>query len=493
MAHSGIEQSELSASGKPTGKRRRRIIAGMAPLLIGAALALAPTPAGLSVNAWRYFALFAAVIVGVITEPIPPAAVGLTGIVAAAVLRLVGSTPAASAAWALSGFANSTVWLVFAAYMFALGYSKTGLGKRIALLLIRAMGKRTLGLGYAIAFADLILAPFTPSTTGRCAGTIYPIISNIPELYGSRPHEESARRIGGYLLYTAVIVTAVTSSMFITALAPNVLAISMINKGIHATISWTLWFKGFAPAGFVLFALTPYLIYRIYPPLIKEAPEAPRWAAEELRKMGPVKRSEVTLLALVMVALSLWIGAAKYVDATVAAMLVVAAMVIVRVVRWDEIIGYGHAWNVLVWFATLVTLAAGLADVKFIDWLANAITPRLAGLGLYASIVLVIGVFYFLHYFFASITAHTATLFPAFLAIAIKIPGISPTRWALLLAYTLGIMGVVTPYAGGHVVVYYGSGYIKRRDFWILCSVMGLVFFITYILIIVPWLDYLKI
>lgn len=493
MSRTTLGQAPFSTATAPLAKWRA-VIRGMAPLATGIALALTPAPAGLSVSAWRYFALFAAVIVGVITEPIPPAAVGVVGVSVAAALRLVGGGSAGAAtAWALSGFANSTVWLVFSAYMFALGYSKTGLGKRIALLLIRAMGKRTLGLGYAIALADLILAPFTPSTTGRSAGTIYPIICNIPELYGSRPHEESARKIGGYLLYSAVTITAITSSMFITALAPNVLAVSMISKGIHVTISWTLWFKGFAPAGIVLFAITPYLLYKIYPPEIKEAPEAPLWAGEELRKMGPVKKSEMALLGLVMVALSLWIGAGKYIDTTVAAMLVVALMVIVGVVSWDDIIGCAQAWNVLVWFATLVTLAAGLADVKFIDWLAGAITPHLSGVGLYAAIVLVIGVFYFLHYFFASITAHTATLFPAFLAVAIQIPGISPTRWALLLAYTLGLMGVVTPYGGGHVVVYYGSGYIKTRDFWILCSVMGLIFFLVYIAIIVPWLAFLEV
>jgi L-tartrate/succinate antiporter len=42
----------------------------------------------------------------------------------------------AALAWALSGFSNGTVWLIFGAFMFALGYEKTGLGRRIALLLV---------------------------------------------------------------------------------------------------------------------------------------------------------------------------------------------------------------------------------------------------------------------------------------------------------------------------------------------------------------------
>ncbi|PYU23218.1 MAG: hypothetical protein DMG30_12545, partial [Acidobacteria bacterium] len=152
------------------------------------------------------------------------AALGLVGVVDAALSGLVHASTSQATLSALSGFANGTVWLIFAAYIFSLGYTKTGLGKRIALLLIRAMGRRTLGLGYAIALADLALSPFMPSNTARSGGTLFPILRNIPELYGSLPNDESARNIGAYLMYTALAVTCVTSSMFVTALAPNVLA-----------------------------------------------------------------------------------------------------------------------------------------------------------------------------------------------------------------------------------------------------------------------------
>ena len=227
----------------------------LAPFIIGGAVLLTPTPEGLTANAWRFFALFLATITGVITEPIPGAAIGLARASdCAAVLGLVRPAPAPATAWALSGFSNPTVWLVFAAYMFACGYSKTGLGKRIALHLIRVMGNRTLGLGYAITFADLALAPFTPSATARAGGTIYPVVRSIPELYGSHPNDPRAKKVGAYLLYTALAASMVTSSMFITALAPNTMAIAMITKAIGVTIPWTLWFKGFLPVGVVLLA-----------------------------------------------------------------------------------------------------------------------------------------------------------------------------------------------------------------------------------------------
>ena len=166
---------------------RRTLTRALPPLLIGFALALVPTPAGLTPHAWHYFALFAAVIIAIITEPIPAAAVGLAGVVAAAMLGLVHPTPALSINWALGGFSNPLSWLVLSTLVLASGYEKTALGRRIALWLIQRLGRSTLGLGYAIALTDLALAPFTPSNTARSAGTIYPVIRNIPGLFGSSP------------------------------------------------------------------------------------------------------------------------------------------------------------------------------------------------------------------------------------------------------------------------------------------------------------------
>lgn len=206
-----------------TSKAPRR---ALLPLALGAAIAAIPSPAGLSPNAWYFFALFVAVVAARITEPIPSPVVGLLGVTVAALLRLVAPDPAGSIRWALTGFSDSTVWLMFVVLMFALGYQKTGLGHRIALTLVERLGGRTLGLGYAVAFADLALAPLTPSNTARSGGIVFPIIRAIPALYGSLPGP-TARRLGAYLMWTAFAAMCVTSSMFVTALAPNLLARAM--------------------------------------------------------------------------------------------------------------------------------------------------------------------------------------------------------------------------------------------------------------------------
>lgn len=203
------------------------------PVVITLILAILPPPPGLAQHAWYYFAIFAGVIAALVTEPLPNPAVGLVGLSLMGLLSrytLYGPADVAKPGaaitgqtinWVLSGFASTTVWLVAAAFMFALGYQKTGLGRRIALLLVRALGKSTLRVGYATTLADAILAPFTPSNTARGAGITFPIVSNLPPLYGSKPNDPSARRFGGYIMWTTFAANCITSSLFMTACAPN--------------------------------------------------------------------------------------------------------------------------------------------------------------------------------------------------------------------------------------------------------------------------------
>src|SRR5436305_1136986 len=193
----------------------------------------------------------------------PVGAVGLIGLTFAGVMGYVEHDPNKSLRWMLSGFAESTVWLIVGAFVFAIGYRKRGLGRRIALVLVRALGRHTIGLGYAVALSDLVLAPATPSNTARSGGTIYPIVSNIPKIYGSEPGP-TAGKIGTYVMWTAFATTAVTSSLFLTALAPNAAALSIAKKIVGVEIGWSQWFTGFAPLGIPLLLLVPLLSYVIF-------------------------------------------------------------------------------------------------------------------------------------------------------------------------------------------------------------------------------------
>lgn len=460
-------------------------------MVIGVVIALAPVPSGLTSTAWYYFAVFAAVVAALILEPIPGAAAGLIGVACAASLKLVEPTAEGSVRWALSGFGNGTVWLVFTAFIFSLGYEVTGLGRRIALVLVKWLGGRTLGLGYAVTIADLILAPFTPSNTARSGGTIFPIIQNIPRLYDSHPGE-TARRIGSYLMWTAFAATAITSSMFVTALSPNLLALQLVRQTAKIDISMASWFQGFLPIGAALLVLTPFIIYKVYPPEIKKSTEIPIWANAELIKMGRVSQREILMALLVLVAVSMWVMARETIDATTTALVAISLMIITGLVKWDDITGYKAAWNVWALLATLVTLADGLNRVGFITWFAEGAAASLTGFSPVIVMIGLVATFFFVHYGFASITAHTTAVLPVVLAAGLAVPGMPIKIFALLLCYSLGLMGILTPYATGPAPVFFGSGYVPRKDFWVLGLLFGLLFIGALLGIGIPYLSFIE-
>ena len=452
----------------------KQAISMLIPVLVLLVVWFIPAPAGLSVEAWRFMAIFLAVVVGLIIEPVPAALVGLVGVSLVALLGLVGKTPAANVKWALSGFSNSIIWLIFAAFMFAMGYQKTGLGKRISLIMVKYMGKSSLGLGYAVAFADLVLAPFMPSNTARSGGTIFPIAINIPQIFNSLPDNEP-RKLGAYISWVAMAATCVTSSMFLTALAPNLLAVDLIGKGANVAISWGAWASIMVPLMLPLFLLTPLLAYIVYPPTQKHSPEAPIWAKAELQKMGSITFKEILMAFFAVLALVLWIFGKEWkVDATMAAISIVSLMALTKVISWDDIIGNKGAWNVLVWFSTLVALASGLKDVGILTWIGKLAETSLTGLSPVMLMVSMLIIFFLLHYFFASVTAHVTALLPVFIVIAVKF--IAPEQlpsFMILVAGTLGIMGIITPYGTGPSPIWYGAGYISQARWWALGAIFG--------------------
>ncbi len=446
------------------------------PLVVLLILWFIPAPEGLNPNAWHFLAIFFAVVVGLIIEPVPAALVGFTGISLVAVLGLVGNSKE-SITWALSGFSNSVIWLIFAAFMFALGYKKTGLGKRVSLLMIKYMGKSSLGLGYAVAFSDLILAPFMPSNTARSGGSVFPVAINIPHIFESYP-DKDPRKLGAYISWVAIATTCITSSMFLTALAPNLLAVDLITKSTGHAISWVEWSSVMLPLMIPLFLLTPWLTYVVYPPTQKKSPEAPAWASEELKTLGAITFKEYLMAGLATVALVLWIfGAELGVDSTTVAISIVAVMVLANVITWDDLISNKAAFDVLIWFSSLVAMASGLQKVGVLAWIGTNTQAMLSGMSPTALIVSLLVLFFLLHYFFASVTAHVTALVPIFMTIAVSL--LTPEQvvpFTIILAGSLGVMGIITPYGTGPSPIWYGAGYISQGRWWALGAMFGALY-----------------
>ena len=485
---------------------RKSLVKLVTPVMVGVIVYALPylltgsaSPDGLSSNAWLYLSIFIALTVGLILEPIPPALIGVIAIVVSVLFKVgpVGSgtdkviTAGAAMNWGLSGFSNAVVWLIFAAFTIGIGFSKTGLGRRIALLLVSKLGKSTLGLGYAIAIVDGILAPFIPSNAARSGGTVYPIVSSIAPMFDSLP-DKNPRRIGSYLIWVGLASSCVTSSIFLTGQAPNPLALSVISKNGVAVTDWLGWFMAFLPVGVILFVITPLLAYIVYPPELKGSKEIAIWAATEYKNLGPISRPQICMLLIALMGLVLWVGSGFFkVNATTTALLMIILMVATKVVDWNDFLSNKTGWNTFVWFGTLVTMASGLKNVGFLNWLANLFNGSLSEVNPTVALIVLLLFFSLLRYFFASCTAFVTATVAIFVTLAQAIPGMNAAETMLMLCLPMGFMGVITPYGTGCSPLFFGSRYVPGPRFFMLGAIFAAVYLTIYILVGIPWIGFI--
>src|SRR5690554_5814476 len=285
-----------------------RPIQAMIAIAIGLTIWLLPQPETVSDQGWLMLAMFIGTIAAIIGKAMP---IGALSIVAIALVALTGVTsdkPGTAISDALGSFTSPLIWLIAIAIMISRGLIKTGPGARIGYYFIALFGKRTLGIGYALALSELTIAPVTPSNTARGGGIIHPIMQSIARSFDSTPEHNSTGKIGKYLALVNYHANPITSAMFITATAPNPLTVKLIAEatGAAITLSWTTWALAMLLPGLVALALMPLVLYVFYPPEIKVTPDATTFAKARLAALGSVSRNEKLTLGVFMTLLLLW-------------------------------------------------------------------------------------------------------------------------------------------------------------------------------------------
>ncbi|TDO95772.1 anion permease [Marinomonas balearica] len=444
-----------------------------------------PVPNGVDVNAWHLLALFVATIIAIIGKAMPIGAVALIAIFFVAFTGVTSNSPSQAIKDALSGFSSSLIWLIGIAIIISRGLAKTGLGQRIGYYFISIFGKRTLGVGYALALSELVLAPVTPSNTARGGGIVHPIMRSIAESFHSSAEEGSQRKIGHYLALVNYHTNPITSAMFITATAPNPLIVKLIADatGAEISISWGTWALAALVPGLLCLLLMPLVLYFLYPPEIKHTPDATKFAQQKLRAMGKTSTQEKIMIAVFTLLLVLWTGlpAALFGDdfkvhTTTTAMLGLSVLLVTGVLTWDDVLKEKSAWDTITWFAALIMMATYLNKLGLIAWFSGVVETNIThlGLGWIPSISILVLIYFYTHYFFASTTAHITAMFAAIFAAGIAL-GAPPLILGLLMAAASSLMMSLTHYATGTSPIIFGSGYVSMGDWWKAGFVMSVV------------------
>lgn len=469
------------------------------PLIIGIILwCITPwRPAGLSSQAWEMFAVFVATIVGCITKPLP---IGGTTLVGLVVTVLVGLAPmkdvvnpktgAVTDTGVLSAFSNSASWLIAMAFIMAYGISKTGLGNRIAYWMIRRFGKKSLGIGYAITGLELVLGALIPSNSARTGGVVWPITESISESYDSKPNSPSRKKIGAYLDFMAFHANILSTALFITGAAPNMVAQQMAQQKGY-TMTWGGWFIAAIVPVAVATVIIPLVIYKMFPPEIKETPNAKKWADDRLAEMGPISKPEKIMAAVFALSIVLWVLSGFFkipqLDSTFVAFLAVALLLVTGVLTMKDALKQTGAWNILIWLSILIFMASKLISYGFIGWFSKLIQNGLHGISWEIVLAILVLLMFYTHYFFASGTAHMTALYLPFLSVAVA-TGAPLGLSAMLLAFTGAINASTTHYANGPASILATTGYVKQGEWWKMNFVLGIIYLLIFGIVGTFWM-----
>jgi len=398
-------------------------------LILGILVWHAPIPEGLDPKAWQLFAIFLTTILAIISNALPMGAGTLMGLTAAVM------TQSLTFKEAFEGYTSSVVWLVLIAFFISHGFIISGLGKRIAYLTVKRFGKTLIGLGYAISFTKLILAPAVPSVTARSGGIVYPIVIALTDAFGSHKKDNRSRKVGAYMISVAYQATVITSAMFLTAMAANPMVQKLAGfKGIE--ITWGTWALAASVPGILSLLVVPLVCNFFFKPEMTIQGTASEVAHSKLQELGPMTYNEWVMLVTFLGLLGFWsLGPMIGVSTVLTALVGIFVLVIFDVVKWRDLMHQGIAWETFVWFGALIGLTGGLNEYGMTQWFGDWVGGFLATSPWMVATLVLFLVYFYSHYFFASSTAHVSALYLPFLTVALTL-GAPPLPTALLFAFS---------------------------------------------------------
>ena len=263
---------------------------------------IVPRPEAVTPQGWRQTAIFICVIAGMVTEPLPASALVLLGLDGDGRQRHADARGAGRLRRAV-GVAGDRRDADRARSML-----DCGLARRIALLFVRAVGKTSLGVAYALQMTDVTLASGVPSITARSAGMMLPVAVQHRGAVRFAARTRRPRASARFLIAAMYQGSAVACAMFITGQASNLLGANLAAEaGQRAGHRRQLVHGGDRPRPAVVPGGAVDHLPRAAARSARTRPKRRRFAREELQKMGPLSRDEwITLLVFAGVGL-LWL------------------------------------------------------------------------------------------------------------------------------------------------------------------------------------------
>jgi sodium-dependent dicarboxylate transporter 2/3/5 len=415
-----------------------------------------------SKSAWFVLAVLILMAIWWATEAIP---VAVTSLLPLALFPLLD---VASFQAAADPYANKNIYLFLGGFILALGIERSGLHKRIALVMISAIGssgERLIG-GFMLVAAMLSMFVMNTSTTlmllpiGLAVCTV--IASTTPGINDlQRKNFDTALMLG--IAYAATIGGMST----IIGTAPNIVFVTFMSETYGVEIDFFTWMKVGVPVSVCMLIAAWFILAKyVFPTNFSSSHETRSQLNKMVEELGPVNKDEIKIAIVFAAAVIAWMTSrvvrTKFgiglEDAGIAIIVAIILFIIPSSNNRRDLMEWSETsklpWGLLLLFGGGLSLAAQVSSTGLGIWIGQGLTV----LKDVEPIILIFAIATLIIFLteMTSNVATTSTFLPVIgsLAIALGVVPVSLTIPVCLAASCAFMLPVATP----PNAIVYGSG-----------------------------------
>jgi len=418
------------------------------------AAAFLPLPAGLTRSgAFSIAGLGSAVVFWASGVQDP----SMSGLLIVTLLSLLGVMPFEQA---VAGFGAEFVWLLVATFLIAQGMVDSGLGRRIALGILRAAGGRATAVLLALLGVIVVLSFMVPTAAGRIS-MILPVCLGIIGAAGITPPSNFAK---------AMLIGTSHASIMAGVGLPTAAGATVYAVGAFQTLIGVRWtYLGWLAAFFPLVVIFVLALWRIllwvFPPERADLVGGAVYVREELERLGRLTVAERKMLAVFAGMYVLWIIGPRW-DITTAQAGTVGALALMlpgmRLLSWDRALA-AVRWNVIILFAVSLSLASALDRSGAGKWLTDGTLGILERPSPLAAVLVLAPLIVLVRIGFVNNLGMIAVGLPVAFTLA-KGWGLNPTWVGLMVVLTAG-PGFLLPTQTPSGMITMGYEYYATQDY----------------------------
>ncbi|HOP06662.1 MAG TPA: DASS family sodium-coupled anion symporter [candidate division Zixibacteria bacterium] len=423
-------------------------------------------------------AMVAFVVVCFMTEAMPLPGVAFCIGLILVFSGIVGRSEIAQLYW------SDAVWFIMGSLMFAAAFVKTGVDKRICLMIFRRLAKPS--VAWVTAIMILVISPAASFISDHALAAIFlpiGIVLYSNSLSKTNPEDNELAKL---LMITIAMACNIGGFGSPSGGARNVIMMTYMEDMFGLSIGYGQWMIYGMPFVLVMMPITWFTLNRVFKPKISDLRPAMTALKKDIEHMGGWNRQQIIAVVIFVLMFLGWVTEKNLIlDLTgirlgigVIAVAGAVAYLLTGIVNWrdyHEKVDWGVVWL----YAGAIVFGRALDQTGAAYWIARSIVEGLASIGIASGTALLAagsGVTVFMTNLMADGPA-AASVGPITLSMAaVSNPGTTLVPFMGMATACASSMAYLLVIGTPPNAIVYSSGYLTAKDFLragIICTVIA--------------------